>query len=147
MYGRHADVAAPQVPAPSQTGSVCWFVVPLHVGLPQLVPEPTKWHDVPSMPLQDEPQAPPCGAGQAGCPVFACEPAGSVVQVPAEPKTLQAWQDPPHAVLQQTPSVQWPDAQSVSAEHLPARVCQLTHLCVVVLHVPDVQSLLVEQVV
>jgi hypothetical protein len=29
------------------------------------------------------------------------------LQVPTEPVRLQAWQEPPHPVLQQTPSAQW----------------------------------------
>lgn len=35
-------------------------------------------------------------------------------QVPSEPTRLQERQAPPHAVLQQTPSAQWPEAHSTS---------------------------------
>jgi hypothetical protein len=39
----------------------------------------------------------PCGA-----------PLSTVEHVPTEPETSQAWHCPPHAVLQHTPSTQWP---------------------------------------
>jgi hypothetical protein len=52
--------------------------------------------------------APPHTYGeQAGLPVL---PAVRTEQVPTEPATLQASQAPPHAVLQQTPSTQLPEA-------------------------------------
>jgi hypothetical protein len=41
-----------------------------------------------------------------------------VEQVPTEPVTLQALQDPPQAVLQQTPSTQLPDEHSLEAVHV-----------------------------
>lgn len=42
---------------------------------------------------------------------------GTLVHVPTLPFTLQAWQAPPQALLQQTPSVQKPVVQSVPNMH------------------------------
>ena len=36
-------------------------------------------------------------------------PAGSVVQAPSWPVTSQAWQELPHVLLQQKPSIHWPE--------------------------------------
>ncbi len=44
------------------------------------------------------------------------EPAGRLAQVPTKPDTLQASHAPPHAVLQQTPSMQNPLAHSLKVE-------------------------------
>ena len=44
-------------------------------------------------------------------------PRGWLRHVPCEPATLHAWQLPPHAVLQQTPSTQAPETQALAALH------------------------------
>jgi hypothetical protein len=41
------------------------------------------------------------------------------LQVPTAPATLQAWQVPVHALLQQTPRTQKPERQSPAAAHRP----------------------------
>lgn len=43
-------------------------------------------------------------------------PAGTFLQVPTEPVRLQRSQPPSHALLQQTPSTQWPDEHWLSAK-------------------------------
>jgi len=40
-----------------------------------------------------------------------------LLQVPTLPATLQAWHSEPHAVLQQTPSTQFPDRHWLAPEH------------------------------
>jgi hypothetical protein len=44
-------------------------------------------------------------------------PPGTGTHVPIEPGTSHAWQSPPHARLQQTPSTQLPDEHSPLAAH------------------------------
>ena len=45
-------------------------------------------------------------------------PAATGLHVPTLPATLQASQEPPHAVLQQTPSTQLPLPHWLAAEHV-----------------------------
>jgi hypothetical protein len=56
---------------------------------------------------------------QEGLPA---EPAETGEQVPTLPARSQASQAPPHAVLQQTPSTQLPEAQALAAEQAPPLV-------------------------
>jgi hypothetical protein len=51
---------------------------------------------------------------QVGLPAL---PAVLTAQVPTEPVRLHASQAPPHAVLQQTPSTQLPEAHWLAAVH------------------------------
>jgi hypothetical protein len=98
-YGAQLEVALAQDPAPSQRGVES--VAPAQIGEPH---EPPLGGNVQApAPLHAPPQAPEPKHSSAG----SC-PAGIAVQAPAEPITLQAWQAPPHAAAQQTPSVQKP---------------------------------------
>ena len=45
-------------------------------------------------------------------------PAGTLVQVPADPLSAHDWQVPVHAVWQQTPCWQNPEAQSLASEQV-----------------------------
>jgi hypothetical protein len=47
--------------------------------------------------------------------------------VPCDPATLQAWQLPPHALLQQTPSAQTPETQALEALQLLPLASLSTH--------------------
>jgi hypothetical protein len=49
-------------------------------------------------------------------------PDATGLQVPALPATLQASQEPPHAVLQHTPSTQLPLPHWLAALHVPPLV-------------------------
>jgi hypothetical protein len=67
--------------------------------------------------------------------------AATPVQVPALPAALQTWQAPVQAELQQTPSTQLPEVQSVVAEQIYPLPSLSPHLCVWVLHaMPVMQS-------
>jgi hypothetical protein len=54
-------------------------------------------------------------------------PDATGLQVPTLPATLQASQEPPHAVLQHTPSTQLPLPHWLEAEHVAPLVCFGTH--------------------
>jgi hypothetical protein len=65
-------------------------------------------------------------------------PVVTPVQVPSLPVTLHAWQAPTHPLLQQRPSTQLPDVQSVPTEHKAPLASLSPQPCVVRLHVtPD----------
>ncbi len=49
-------------------------------------------------------------------------PEATGLQVPTLPVTLQASQEPPQAVLQQTPSTHWPLPHWLAAVHVPPLV-------------------------
>jgi len=85
-------------------------------------------------------------------PRLSTTPCVSGVHVPRDDASAQLRQAPPQAVLQQTPSVQKPDAQSVPFVHVPPGFLRpqlwLTHAMPAVqsasvahvgLHVPDTQ--------
>jgi hypothetical protein len=50
-------------------------------------------------------------------------PVGTCAQVPSELVRLHCWQVPLQSVLQQTPSAQWPLAQSVKALQMWPSFC------------------------
>jgi hypothetical protein len=54
-------------------------------------------------------------------------PAATGLQVPTLPATLQASQEPPHAVLQHTPSTQLPLPHWEAAEHVAPLALGGTH--------------------
>jgi hypothetical protein len=60
---------------------------------------------------------PPHAARGVAPEAFGCAGPDTAMQVPAEPETSHAWHCPPHALLQQTPSTQLPDAHSPAAAH------------------------------
>jgi hypothetical protein len=54
-------------------------------------------------------------------------PRGTALHVPALPATSHAWQLPPQALPQQTPSAQMPLAHSFAAVHAAASAFSATH--------------------
>jgi hypothetical protein len=101
-------VAALHVPAPSQARAAA--AAPLaQVAAPHTVPAAYSWHfAAPShRPLVPQAAAPASAHWASG----SC-PAGTLVQVPALPASAHDWHVPVHAVAQQTPCWQLPDAQS-----------------------------------
>lgn len=67
------------------------------------------------------------------------------VHVPTLPVTLHAWHAPPQALLQQTPSAQKPEVQSVPKVHTMPVASFSPQRCVWVLHGTPTQSTLVAQ--
>jgi hypothetical protein len=60
-----------------------------------------------------------CGNAQVTVAALSGLPAGRFTQLPALPVTLQAWQVPRQALLQQVPSTQKVLPQSLETEHAP----------------------------
>jgi hypothetical protein len=111
----------PQAPLPVQKAAGV-NVLPLQEALPHWTDAAACWQAPPTqrpvLPQVVLTPQPPCGSA---------ERLGTAEQVPA-PLTLQAWQVPHAAEVQQTPSVQWPVPHSWSDPQLvPAalRVMQL----------------------
>jgi len=123
-YGGHivaTVVDVVHVPLPLQVEGVNRFV-PLHVGPEHGKPAACFWHA--PAPLQS-PVLPHSGCDVVGqSPVLPLEVFGKLAQVPKLPGTLHALQattgvlleGPQNAALQQTPSVQKPDKQSLFTE-------------------------------
>jgi hypothetical protein len=110
-------VAVAQVPRPSQN-EVGVNEVPLHVAAAHTV-------DVPGAAPQLVRDESSHLAWQAPVPLQAGRvprggPESTGVQVPSLPETLQASHWPVHALLQHTPSTQWPLPHSASAAHVAA---------------------------
>jgi hypothetical protein len=119
-------------------------VDPLQLAVPQETVMGCCWHfpapsQEPVFPhglLLDGAQ-PPCGSAVPAC---------TLVHVPALPETLQAWQVPHEAEVQQTPSTQLPvphsaaEAQAWPVRFLPQEFVEVSQL------LGDRQSLLLVQV-
>jgi hypothetical protein len=97
-------------------------VLPLQEALPHWTDAEACWQAPPTqrpvLPQVVETAQPPCGSALRF---------GTVAQVPA-PLTLQAWQVPQAAEVQQTPSVQWPVPHSWSAPQLAPADLRTTQL-------------------
>jgi hypothetical protein len=126
-YGAHVVVdGAGQLPAPSQFAPAV-AVPPVQLAVRQFTDVGGYAHAlvVPS-------HAPPHGA--APLPVHAPRvpcgcPLGTLLHVPIAPATSHAWHCPPHALLQQNPSMQLPDVHCVPLVHACPFANELTQTC------------------
>ena len=106
MYGEQLDVAGgEQAPAPLQKAAGV-NVVPLHDGPAHWTLAGCSWHAPPPLQKPVWPQVPPVPAAQRAC--GSATLTGTLLQRPARPETLQAWQVGQLEAPQQTPSVQKP---------------------------------------
>jgi hypothetical protein len=103
-----------QIPSPSQVLAARSLA---SVQLPAAQTVPAEWRRQPPLPSQ-APSRPQVSGGSALQSFAGSSPAAIGVQVPARPATLQAWQGISQVLLQQTPSLQIPDWQSVPARQL-----------------------------
>jgi hypothetical protein len=103
-YGAQLDVAGVAQPPPPEQNAVVVNVLPLQEAAPQLT-EVEAWVQAPA-PLQVPvfPQVPLAEQRLCGSVTVA----GTLVQAPALPETLQAWQVGQPETPQQTPSTQKP---------------------------------------
>lgn len=92
-------------------------VEPLHDATPQLVPAGIDRQ----APLPSQVPLKPQGGASAQPPWGSIPPAGTAVQVPAEPTTLHDAQVPQLGVEQQTPSTQLPLSHSADAPQICPR--------------------------
>jgi hypothetical protein len=109
--GQGAAVAAVQVPVPSQVRAGVRLPA-AQIAAAQLVPDVV----LAQAPLRHNPVLPQGGA--AGRHAASAVPLVTALHVPTLPVLLQAWQAPVQVELQQTPSTQLPDVQSVPSAQL-----------------------------
>ncbi len=119
MYGAQADAPARawQTPAPLQTSAVA--KLESQRVAPQLVPATSRRHAPFPSQVPSRPQLCAASTGQSlrGSLPFATSPQTPSAPLPL-PAAVQLWQSPLHALLQQTPSTQLPDAQSAALLHI-----------------------------
>lgn len=112
----------------------------------QLLPPPGYVHALVSTPLQVPAQPVPSSVhaarGDRGAPLTTWQVPG-----PAPPLSLQAWHCPPHATLQQTPSVHSPLAQLLPSVQLSPLAREPSHMDDALQNVPPTQSEELEQLV
>jgi hypothetical protein len=135
-----AAEAARHVPAPSQLRAA---VARPDVQAAGTQTVPTTYFRQPPLPSQ-APSAPQLAAPWSAHWPRGSWPAGTLLQRPSLPATAHDWQAPAHAVVQQVPCSQWPDAHSpAAAQRAPGALgpqLPLTHAR------PGVQSASVAQV-
>jgi hypothetical protein len=101
-------------PAPSQLDSgVC--ELPTQLSVPQVVAELAFWQAPPPSHFPVNPQG---GAATHCVATVGKPPAPTLLQVPSDPVNEQLLQVSVHAVLQQTPSAQWPELHCASVVQL-----------------------------
>lgn len=133
-------MGASQAPLPLQSA----IRPPLHPG-PQTVFPSGYAQAIADLPSQVPAQ--PCPSSAQALRFVPCGLPTMVVQLPAVPAASHAWHCPSHAVSQQTPSTQKPEAHSLGAPHVEPRRLFGAHVPLVVQNAVVAQSASVVQVV